>query len=111
MILKDGLDQITRYGAVFIESQMVLLTVQHTDIDAFVVGIPGDGGQVLFHGFTRLDGEILARGHVIDVQGHLMAGHAGHGILNRFGRSDALGDIHQRVIGHHAFIHGIVGQL
>ena len=61
-VFENGLDEVTTDGIVFVEFQVVLTTVKYTDIDAFVVGIPGDGGEVLFGGFTRLDHDFLARG-------------------------------------------------
>ena len=110
-ILKDCLDEVTCDGAVFVELQVVLFAVQNADVDAFVVGVPGDGGEVLFHRLTGLDGQVLASLHVVDMQGDLMACHAGHGVFDRLGGGDALGDVDQRIVGHHALIHGIVSQL
>ena len=66
-VFEDGLDEVARDGTVFVEFQVVLAAVQDTDVDALVVRVPGDGGEVLLGGFARLDDDFLARGDVVDV--------------------------------------------
>ena len=41
----------------------------------------------------------------------VVAGHSGHRIFDGFGSGDALGDVDQRIVGHHALVHRVVGQL
>ena len=110
-VFEDGLDVIARGGVVFVEFQVILTAVQDADVDAFVVGVPGDGGEVLLSGFARLNDDFFSRLHVVDVQRHLMTRHAGHRVFDGLGRGDALCDVDQRIVGHHAFIHGVIGQL
>ena len=109
-VLEDGLDIVARDGVVFVELQVVLLAVEDADVDAFVVGVPGDGGEVLLGGFAGLDYDLLARGDVVDVQRHLVARHARHGVFDGVGGGDTLGDVDERIVGHHALVHAVVGE-
>ena len=110
-IFENGLDELTADGVVFIEFQMILLTIQNANVNALVVGVPGDGGEVLLHGFTSLYYDILARCHRINMQCHLMAGHTRHRIFDGLGSGNTFRDVHQRIISHHALVHGVVSQL
>ena len=109
-VFEDGLDEVARDGIVLVEFQMILFTVQHPDVNALVVGVPSDGGEVLLGRVACLDNDFLARGDVINVQRHLVARHAGHGVFDGLGGGDALRDVDQGIVGHHAFIHAVVGE-
>ena len=66
-VFEDGLDEVARDGTVFVELQIVLFAVEHADIDALVVRVPGDGGEVLLSRFSSLDDDLFTRGYVVDV--------------------------------------------
>ena len=89
---------------------MILLTVDLCDVDRLAVGSPRDIRQVLLLRLTRLDVGGLPRSHVIDPEGHVVAGHTGHGVVELLLGSLAGIDVNEGIRSHHALVHAIEGQ-
>ena len=109
-IFEDGLDEVAGEGIVFVKLEVVLLAVEYADIDALVVGVPGDGGEVLLGRLASLYNDFLACGDGIDMQGDLMACHTCHRVFDGLGGGDALLNVDQWIVRHHALVHRIVGE-
>ena len=110
VLREEGLDVVARSRVVGLEVHVILLTVDLGDIDRLAVGSPRDIRQVLLLRLTRLDIGGLPRSHVIDPEGHVVAGHTGHGIVELLLRSLAGIGMYEGIGGDHALIHAIEGQ-
>ena len=94
---------------------MVLLAVHLGDEYIFLVGAPGDIGEVhlaLVHRGVadRVEINQFTGSRLIDAHGNPVALHAGHGILDGHGLGLTGFGIHQRIVHHHALVHAIEGQ-
>ena len=99
------------FGIVLHQLCVVLVAVQFDDIDVFLVGRPADVGKVTVGWVTCLQINGFSRLYMIDADGHLVAGHACHRIFVGHEGCDAGGGVHLRIIGHHALVHPVEGQI
>ena len=107
---EEGLDVVARSRVIGLEVHVILLTVDLCDVDRLAIGSPRDIRQVLLLRLTRLDVGGLPRSHVIDPEGHVVAGHTGHGVVELLLGSLAGIDMNEGIRSHHALVHAIEGQ-
>ena len=101
----------TGFGVVAYQLGMVLVAVQFDDVDVLFVRRPADVGEVAVGRVACLQVYCLAGLYVVYPDGYLMAGHACHRIFVRFQGGDAGRGVHLRIIGHHALVHAVEGQV
>ena len=90
---------------------MVLVAVQLDDVDVLFIGRPADVGEITVGRVACLQVNDFSGFYLIYAYGHFMAGHARHRIFVRFKSGDAGRGIYLRVIGHHALVHAVEGQI
>ena len=110
VLREEGLDVVARSRVVGLEVHVILLTVDLCDVDRLTVRSPRDIRQVLLLRLTRLDVGGLPRSHVIDPEGHVVAGHTSHGVIELLLGSLAGIDMNEGIRSHHTLVHAIEGQ-
>ena len=90
---------------------MILVTVQFDDINMLFIGRPADIGKITVGRVTCLQVNYFSSLYIVYSYRHLVAGHSCHRIFVRFKSGDAGRGIYLRVIGHHALVHAVEGQI
>ena len=113
---------VARLGIIADEAAVVLVAVQLKHIDYLVVRTPSDIGEVAVGRVASLQVDGLACGAVEDAYGYLVGSFPRHRILVWGRGCDAtlclrmievvyLRDVHLWIVGHHALVHAIEGEL
>ena len=110
-LFEKGLVPITRTGIVPIHFQVILFAVEFGNIYEFPVGAPGHVCQVLLPGLPGFQVNGLSGFYIINPDSYFVAFLARHRILDALLRCNPGGDIHNRIIGNHCFIHPVKCQL
>ncbi|MPM80107.1 hypothetical protein SDC9_127153 [bioreactor metagenome] len=110
-LFEEGLIPITRIGIVPIHFQVILFAVEFGNIYEFLIGAPGHVCQVLLFGFSGFQVNGLSGFYIINPDSYFVAFLACHWILDAFLRCNPGGDVHNRIIGNHCFIHPVKRQL
>ena len=99
-----------RSGIVAGQFRMVLVAVQFNHVNLAAVRTPRDVGEITVGGVAGLQPNGLFRNRVEHANGHLVRLFSGHGILAGIGGGNPRGDVHLRIVGHHALVHTVKGQ-
>ena len=93
------------------ESAVVLGAVQLEHVEGLGIGTPGNVGEVSVGGVASVQIVGLLCLQVVDADGDLVAGHAGHRVLVGDVGGLPWEDVDLRVVGHHRLVHAVEGKL
>jgi len=105
--------KLTCCGVVPHQGAVVLTAVEFKHVDILVVGTPCNVGEITVGGVSGVDVCDIAACHVVDTHGNQVGCLSCHGVGLGSGCSDilgavgGLGNIDERVIGHHALVHAV----
>ncbi len=109
--LAQGLCLAASRGIVGIERRVVLVAVELVEIECAAVGCPADVGEIAVGGVAQVEVGGPSRREGEDADGHFVRRHAGHRVLVRSQRCLALERVDLRIVGHHALVHAVEGEL
>ena len=108
--LDEGGHQLACLGIVLAEFGMVLVAVQLDEVEASGIRGPTDVSEITVGRVACIQIDALLRFGVVDAYGHLVARHACHRIADIVHFAYPCGDVYQRVLRHHAFVHAVEGE-
>lgn len=115
LLEEDGVE-LAILGRIAFKPHVVLLAVDFGNIDVFLRGVPADVGEVhlalgnaLVTARVHIDDVVV--GGVIDAECHLVALHAGHGVLEGLFAGDAGRGVDEGIVRDHGLVHAVEGQI
>ena len=106
-LFKKSSHQVACLGVILAELGMILVAVQFYQVEALFIRRPADIGKIAVGRVSGIEIDAFSGSRVIDAHFHLVAGHSRHRVTDVVDFGNGSGDVNQRILGHHAFVHAV----